>query len=124
MVSSSFNHVNNDKNRHNDHHDTNDNGGGVWRVYRGKEALAGLVLGLSPRMASERWLQAALIRHFPEAGDVLRVSLTTTQYVWFIYIEPTVRVLVCWRRAHVLGFVDVELTCLVLLTSSLRVLIC
>ncbi|CAN0105151.1 unnamed protein product, partial [Scytosiphon promiscuus] len=46
--------------------------GAVWKVFRGKEAVAGLALGLSPRVPDERWLQAALIRHYPEAVEVLR----------------------------------------------------
>lgn len=47
--------------------------GEVWRVFRGMEAVAGLALGLSPRLPRERWLQAALLRHFPETLAVLRV---------------------------------------------------
>ena len=46
----------------------------LTQVYRGKEAIAALVLGLSPRVPKERWLQAALIRHFPEAVAVLKVT--------------------------------------------------
>lgn len=47
----------------------------LWQVYRGNEAVAALALALSPRVARERWLQSALVRHFPEAVSVLRVKL-------------------------------------------------
>lgn len=45
----------------------------VWKVFRGKRAIAALALGLSPRVARDRWLQASLLRHFPEIAEVLRV---------------------------------------------------
>lgn len=64
----------------------------VWQVYRGNEAVAALALALSPRIARERWLQSALVRHFPEAVSVLRVRiLEYWNLICFLYTKLNIK---------------------------------